>query len=180
MKKRAEDLLEASLKDLTLEEEVAAKGAITELFPRLRAVLNGQTFTARAEEFLAKQKKLASEEYFDRYFTYCVPKHDFSDQDVISLVNDSDSSMSNLDTILGKISEESSEAFLMKLSRFSNNALPAVASNLAIVLARRAKLFERLHENRLIRVSGRTATQLLYQTSYYRRLLISLWTPKEF
>lgn len=98
---------------LTDEETANLRKLITLLFPRQE----NTTYTSSWDKTWQEEKRIASEKYFDRYFTYSIPRGDISDIFI-------DSFIQSLKTINGndlnkfikqEINLENSESFVSKL-----------------------------------------------------------------
>lgn len=75
-RKRQADMLDKGLEQLDSVERGAAKELLETLFPRLKKMTYGAGWDERWE----REKRIASREYFHRYFQYAVPARDVADQ----------------------------------------------------------------------------------------------------
>ncbi len=76
LQKRAQDTTKEALEPYTDSEKASAKSIISYLFPK----------TAAFREELHKEKRIASGDYFQRYFSYSVPKDDVSDNRIDNFI----------------------------------------------------------------------------------------------
>lgn len=93
-KEAAKKTVEAGLEGLTVEEREAAIHVLKALFPRLEGIYGNTNYGNDWDSTWAKQQRIASDDYFRRYFQYAVPSRDIPDGDVdafIASVNSGDS-----------------------------------------------------------------------------------------
>lgn len=109
------------------------------LFPRYGETLYGPDF----EEEWAKQKRVASPEYFDRYFTYSVPEGDIPDHRITSLLSGLESNAVDATaSMLKDIVTPSTAALAIRKLRSAVDELSQnSAKNLAMAVARSGDLF---------------------------------------
>lgn len=81
-KEAATTTVEAGLKGLSGPEREAAVHLLKALFPRLEAVFGNTAYGQDWDSTWAKERRVASDDYFRRYFQYAVPSRDVSDGDV--------------------------------------------------------------------------------------------------
>ena len=65
----------------------AAIDLVCMLFPKLGSVLSATTVAKSRMEIPRRQKSISSKIYFDRYFSYSIPKHDIADSSMLRLFN---------------------------------------------------------------------------------------------
>ena len=85
-KERSKKVIENALKDLPADQKEAAERLIREIFPRVEGVLGNTTYGPDWEKTWAKEKRVASQEYFKRYFVYGVPARDVADREIEDLL----------------------------------------------------------------------------------------------
>jgi hypothetical protein len=82
------------LESLSIAEREAAIHVLKALFPRIEGIYGNTNYGNDWDSTWAKQQRIASDDYFRRYFQYAVPSRDIADGDVdafISSVNSGDS-----------------------------------------------------------------------------------------
>ena len=85
-RKRIRSTLEAGLEGLLPSEKDAALGLVQVLFPRVKGIFGHMGFSSSWDVEWARTKKICSEYYFSRYFTYDVAKSDVADKTIEALV----------------------------------------------------------------------------------------------
>jgi hypothetical protein len=141
-RRRIADLIGEVAGDITAEQNASLRGDLLEtLFPRLRTTRYGHEW----EPHWAREQRICSEQYFQRYFTYSVPPGDIGDLEVKSFLNE----VAALDA---PASDAALEAFarrdafprlVQKLHRAAPTLPEEVASALALAIARNASLAHR-------------------------------------
>jgi hypothetical protein len=123
----------------TLEpaEKDAAKILLTFLFPRTESAWQNKGWGADSDRTWAKQKRIASVEYFDRYFTYAIPVGDISDADVEQLVAllGSESDREDALELALRLVGQSGETFVQKLGNRQPELTGDVARNAALAVS---------------------------------------------
>jgi len=133
------DLIAKAAGDITPEQSAGLRRDLLEpLFPRLRATRYGHDW----EPNWAREQRICSQQYFQRYFTYSVPPGDIGDLEVKSFLNDiASSSTPTQDAALGAFAQRGA---FPRLIHKLNRAAPAMdadaASALALAIARNASL----------------------------------------
>ena len=133
------DLIRESAGDVTPEQVASLRRDFLEgLFPRL-----GQTrYPDELEADWAREQRVCSEQYFQRYFTYCVPPGDIGDLEVKSFLNGIVSAgASKQDAALEAFSRRGAfPRLIQKLHRAAATMKEDAASELALAIARNASL----------------------------------------
>jgi len=123
--KNKQAILPSALAGLTTKESEAAKSLLSELFPRFGRMRYGSDW----EEQWAKQKRLTSKYYFDRFFSYAVPEGDVSDaaiEDFLTQLPKHD--LQDIQTSISQLmTSRNADNFVLKL-RGHENDLPAEES----------------------------------------------------
>jgi KAP family P-loop domain len=133
------DLIRESAGDVTPEQAASLRRDLLEgLFPRL-----GQTrYPAEFESEWAREQRICSEQYFQRYFTYCVPPGDIGDLEVKSFLSGIlTADASKQDAALDAFARRGAfPRLIQKLLRAAPTMKEDVASALALAIARNASL----------------------------------------
>jgi hypothetical protein len=90
-KENAKKTVEAGLEGLTVEEREAAIHLLKALFPRLEGIFGNTNYGDDWDSTWAKGRRIASDDYFRRYFQYAVPSRDIADGDVDAFINSANS-----------------------------------------------------------------------------------------
>jgi hypothetical protein len=136
--RRTNHFLETVVSGLSPDEGSALKKLLDHLFPRM-----GVTRYGGPEQEFAKQQRIASEEYFDRYFTYSVPTSDVSDIAIRSFVEEAETS-SIAETgasILQMVTTQNAGAVISKLRGRAGHISALAAEKLALAIAPNGDLF---------------------------------------
>ncbi len=83
---RSRAIISDALKSLRTEEADAAKELLQALFPRVGGLFRKTGYGEEWSRTWAAEQRVASTEYFDRYFSYAVTPGDVSDQEIEHLV----------------------------------------------------------------------------------------------
>jgi hypothetical protein len=137
-KKRTLEVINKGLEGLTVDEIDAAKDLLKVLFPRLSGVFRSIQYGAGWEETWAKEQRVASKQYFGRFFSYSIPEGDVSDQELDSFIGRSESEP--VDTIVTElhkiINDRNADVFVLKLRTKEKKLPPKVSRNLALAIAK--------------------------------------------
>lgn len=114
----------------------AAKALLTFLFPRTESAWQNKNWSGEWDRTWATQKRVASADYFDRYFTYAIPLGDISDADVNRLVGlfTSESDQDEAIELARQLVDRGDEAFIRKLAARQPELVGEVALNAAFVV----------------------------------------------
>ena len=136
--KREKRLLPA-FEGLNADETEAAKSVLRDLFPRFSKMGYGSTW---AEQW-AKGKRIASEFYFDRYFSYTVPEGDVSDRAVEDLMSSlSGLSIEEITLSLNNIvTPRNADNLILKLRGRELDLSSESAQKLGVAISRSGSLF---------------------------------------
>jgi hypothetical protein len=119
--------------DLSPTEQGAAVRLLNTLFPRTEST----GYPAEWEKTWAREKRVCSESYFDRYFSYGIRSNDISDQTidrVLELARLNDAAALK-DELTNTISEKNSARLLEKLRAQESTLDPETSINLARAIA---------------------------------------------
>ena len=127
------EVVDRGLKSLTNDERRAAKDLLTTLFPRLETIYGGASFPPEWDTTWANEKRVASQQYFNRYFTYSVPEGDIPDQQLDTFVTQADEQPVEVvvASLRSLVNSRNAERFASKLRRRAKGLPPPVSSDLA-------------------------------------------------
>jgi predicted KAP-like P-loop ATPase len=117
-------------------EKDAAKALLTFLFPRTESAWQNKNWSGDWDRIWATQKRVASADYFDRYFTYAIPLGDISDADVDRLVGlfASETDRDEGIELARELVDRGDEAFVRKLAARRPELVGEIALNAAFVV----------------------------------------------
>lgn len=127
------NIVKKAFDGLTDDEANNLKRLITILFPRQQNTIYGPEW----DKTWAEEKRIASQKYFDRYFTYSIPTGDVSDiliEDFIASLESIDSEQL-IKTIDRELNEQNAESFIAKLTQKIERISPEGKIKLAICLS---------------------------------------------
>ena len=112
-KEKIKRVVEKAFEGLTADEANNLRHLVTILFPRQSDSIYGSEWN----KTWADQKRIASEKYFDRYFTYSIPIGDVSDIQIENFINtlndiEPEALMKSLDS---ELTTQNAEIFISKL-----------------------------------------------------------------
>lgn len=138
VKKRSLEIINKGLEELTIEESDAAKDLLRVLFPRLGGVFEKINYGREWEDIWAEEQRIASKQYFDRFFSYAVPEGDVSDQELESFLGQIEiESIENIASEIQRLAiNRSADRFISKLRRKVKKLSPEISSKLAIAIAK--------------------------------------------
>jgi predicted KAP-like P-loop ATPase len=113
------NIIEDALKTYTRKQQTSGRNLLLTLFPRLASIFGTADFYSDQEKKQwIKEKKVATKEYFERYFIYTVPPFDISDKEIDEFIlNSKDFSTGELnDKMIEFIKEADSLNFISKLA----------------------------------------------------------------
>lgn len=120
-------LLDRATRGLSEPQAERARGGISSLFPRARALWSPFSVGSEADESLGIAKRLASSIYFDRYFLYSVPADDVPDSQIAGLVTAAQAEDSPLPDMLKSIASGDSVGLVITKLGQQVDQLPANA-----------------------------------------------------
>jgi len=142
-KQRGIEIINKGLEGLTSDESEAAKRLLLVLFPRLGGILGRTSYGREWQHKWAEEQRIASEQHFNRFFTYSVPEGDVSDQELDSFLGRIESEpigtvASEIQRIVG---DRSADIFVSKLRRKARKLSAGTSRNLALAIARVGDVF---------------------------------------
>lgn len=129
--------VEKVFNDLTDDEKSNLKRLLITLFPRLKTIFENTIYGSEWDKTWAEQKRIASNKYFDRYFTYSIPVGDVSDiliEKFIQSLEEIDSK-ELIVSLQKELSAQNAESFIAKLHQKLEKIHPAGKIKLAICLS---------------------------------------------
>lgn len=142
-KKEKQELIDEALKGNKSAEKTAIKKMLANLFPQLQQLSQNIIFGSHSEDDWAKNKRVCSRYYFDRYFTYSLSDKDFSDYTIDQLIEVAKKKGIDdvKDFLSGVVTEKNAENFITKLRRNEGQIETDVAEKLAKSLAKLGERF---------------------------------------
>ena len=142
-KKRTRDLIEAGLSDYSPDEKHAAISLIQSLFPRLKGVYGNVFYGPEWEATWAKEKKIASQDYISRYFSYSITETDVSDTALNSFLAslEEKSEKEATENFVALIKGNNIEKIISKLRQRADQISYKSSKKLSILIAVLGKIF---------------------------------------
>jgi predicted KAP-like P-loop ATPase len=136
-KEEIKKTVEKAFEGLTDDEINNLKRLLTILFPRQKTVYENTIYGSEWDKTWAEQKRIASDKYFDRYFTYSIPLGDVSDVRIENFIKTLDNiEPKDLVKALGnELTEQNAEVFISKLHQKIERITPTGQVKLAICLS---------------------------------------------
>jgi hypothetical protein len=142
-KDEAEAVIADALKGLTPYDRQAAEHVIRELFPRAAGPFGDPSYGSDSHSRWTNQKRIASDEYFHRYFAYGVPPRDVSDRRINEVLTGGEPG--DVDFVKAKLkgiaASTRPETLLAKLRRQEDSLSPEYAVRLALAVAQFGEFF---------------------------------------
>lgn len=129
--------VEQAFEGLTDDEKSNLKRLLKILFPRQQTVYGNTIFGTDWDKTWAEQKRIASDKYFDRYFTYSIPLGDVSDVRIENFIKSLEGITPEelMKTLDAELTEQNAEVFISKLHQKTERIAPAGQVKLAICLS---------------------------------------------
>jgi hypothetical protein len=143
-RERTRQVLRGGLEDLDPDMRETATKLLRTLFPQLNAVYGTYTtYGAEWQDTWAKSQRIASREYFPRYFSYSVTERDIPDQEIRSLFAAAEHQPPEhiIEMLAALVKDNNAEKFVWKMRRHEQTALPCASHTLALALARSGASF---------------------------------------
>jgi len=130
-------IIDECIKGLAEDETASAKNLLKILFPRTQSILSNVSYGEEWEKPWEDEQRVTSARYFPRFFSYCVPEGDISDQQIASLLQKM--SAKNLAETASDwrqiITERNVEMLIRKLRTKEEKLDASTSGNLALALA---------------------------------------------
>lgn len=136
-KEEIKKTVEKAFDGLSEDEKNNLKRLLTILFPRQKTIFENTIYGSEWDKTWAEQKRIASDKYFDRYFTYSIPLGDVSDiriENFIQTLEDIDPK-ELIKTLDDELTLQNAEMFISKLHQKIEKIPPAGQVKLAISLS---------------------------------------------
>ncbi|MCI0622104.1 MAG: KAP family NTPase [Acidobacteria bacterium] len=142
-KKRAQKVIEGALNGLALGERSAASELVQELFPRTKSILGNIRFGDNLDQRLAREQRIASSDYFWKFFQYAIPARDISDRTVQQFVASlTGVTVEQIEEQIRELAAHNREERLIaKLREREKTVEPTSAEKLALALAGLGAIF---------------------------------------
>lgn len=142
-KQRGIEIINKGLEGLTSDESEAAKRLLLVLFPRLGGILGRTLYGRQWQHKWAEEQRIASEQHFNRFFSYSVPEGDVSDQELDSFLGRIESEpigtvASGIQRLVG---DRSADISVSKLRRKAEKLSAGTSRNLALAIASVGDIF---------------------------------------
>ncbi len=137
-------LIDETLLSLDINDVEEVKGVLKYLFPRLESIYSNTHYGHEWNSEWEAHQRICSEKYFQRYFSYSVPRGDLSDIKMNSFLNNLEHK-SLEESILefeSFINEKNVENFISKMrSKIKSISNNEVLKNLAMVIATHGEMY---------------------------------------
>lgn len=148
-------------------EKIALEKLLTVLFPQLNQILKNNIFSSYDSKEIIKNKRIASDYYFPRYFQYSIPENDISDSAISEFLQSLDVRNLPLHEYSKKlqniISKNNADVFIRKLILWSEKFSINISKNLALVLAMNGDLFPKQRNDFVVRSTFSQSARLIVE-----------------
>jgi hypothetical protein len=136
-RQRIKDAIEGGFAELSPSEKDAVLELLQVLFPRLKGVFGNMDYGADSDREWSREKRVCSEYYFARYFTYAIPRTDVSDRAVDALIDLAEGSDEGaVATSLHRLITPTNVGRLIERLRLREDVIPpATAKRLTLAVA---------------------------------------------
>lgn len=136
-KQRATELIAAALAGTGADQDRVTRRLLEVLFPRLKTLLGNYQYGGDWDATWAREQRICSEQYFDRYFRYAVPPGDLADARVQELLEAAALDQESTSADMHAIAAANGMGTLITKLRHRETTIPATAAaNLALAVAR--------------------------------------------
>jgi hypothetical protein len=137
-KDRIAETIIPGLEGLAPRDQQGLRDLLVKLFPKLKTIFENVTFGDGFDERWAAEQRIASEEYFARYFSYAVPRGDIPDAEIRKLVDQAgELSVGEIVVAMHALmGDRGADTLLDKLFRETITVSPIRAARLAAAVAR--------------------------------------------
>lgn len=132
---------------LTAGKNIDKEGFINllkNMFPKLKSVYGGTSYGSDWYDIWNKGQRVCSENYYQRYFTYAIPKNDISDKVIQNLVIESENWKDPFDLVSNPLNQvlapASAEIFIRKLRNKAEEINSNASISLAIAVAQKSDI----------------------------------------
>ena len=136
--KRTEATLSLATRGLNAEEAAALRNLLDHLFPSA-----GEKRYSRYVDQFTEHQRVASDRYFDRYFSYSVPVADISDRTVTAFIRSAEELTVEqcAQSLRGFVSSSNAGAVVAKLRAATKSLSPTPAARIASAVSLTAEMF---------------------------------------
>lgn len=129
---------------LSLPHQAALKHLLSALFPRTKGAFGNTRYGSEWDQTWSTQQRIASRDYFDRFFSYAVRASDVADAQVSALLDAADAGNAELASSRYHhlLKPETVDSFLAKLRHRANEVSAEGAEILATCVARQGHSYE--------------------------------------
>lgn len=136
------NIVDAAFKGIPESERDAIRRLITSLFPRIAGVYGNTYYGPEWDKTWSQEKRIASEDYFDRFFTYSIPAGDVSDLAVDAIIEAAEMSAEEVSPVLeATFTAANADRLIGKIGLRSGGLSQAASIRLASALSARAVHF---------------------------------------
>lgn len=123
--------------DLEQKETEALRSLLASLFPRIQTIYGNTHYGSEWDVDWSKEKRVAADNYFNKYFLYSVPSGDVSDRDIDELLTNIENAsveelMEHISTLL---SSQNAKNLIYKLNLVVERFSPEGSIKFAIILS---------------------------------------------
>ena len=136
-KEHGKEVLERAFEGLTPNERNAAQELLEALFPRIKGITANYSYSDQYDQEWAREKRIASSNYFARYFQYAIPTGDIPDstiQEFLAALADRDLA-AVADELRGLAAGQRAERLVEKLREQEKTIDRVRAEKLALAVA---------------------------------------------
>nr|VFK45340.1 MAG: hypothetical protein BECKSD772F_GA0070984_12201 [Candidatus Kentron sp. SD]VFK49713.1 MAG: hypothetical protein BECKSD772E_GA0070983_12211 [Candidatus Kentron sp. SD] len=140
-KARIKEEIDSALKRAGAKDSSGYMELLKSLFPKMNTVYGNTIHGDHWHQKWNEGQRICAEKYFDRYFTYAVPKGDFPDTKLNALIEDicdtKDLTPPENNPLAAAVTEENAESLIdeLRIRAESLNAEQSVSLSLAVSLA---------------------------------------------
>src|SRR5207244_1926120 len=123
-----------------------ARRLLLALFPRLESVYGNMTYSSESDVAWAREKRVCSTEYFQRYFSYALAKGDVSDREIATTCAAAEQNNAEIvsEQVKKLMTAETAESVLTKLAHRSDDLSGEAAALIAKEFSRYGSLLLRM------------------------------------
>lgn len=129
--------VEKAFEGLSEDEKNNLKRLLIILFPRQKTIYENTIYDSEWDKTWAEQKRIASDKYFDRYFTYSIPLDDVSDVRIENFIKSLDKIEPKelMKTLDSELTVQNAEVFITKLHQKIERISPTGQVKLAMSIS---------------------------------------------
>jgi uncharacterized protein YceH (UPF0502 family) len=141
--KRVTAVVANGIDSLDEDEKKAARSVLKRLFPAVSGALGGSTYGPDWHDRWAQEQRVVSSYYFERYFSYGIPKGDFADSKVSELLSSAEHESGEAlnENLKHLVTTRNADSLVVKLRRRAGELSPRASCALAEGVSRAATAF---------------------------------------